>query len=80
MFEKYVHKIIGYRIPLSELLLIAVGTFLTYIGQNVSDNLGEYQESLSGNDETTQLLNADNNKLNVSVTKPPSDGPDEDKA
>lgn len=73
MFEKYVHKIIEYRIPLSGLLLIALGTFLTYIGQNVSDKLGEYQKNLSGNDETIRLLDADNSKLNVSVTKPLSD-------
>ncbi len=55
MFEKYVRKIIEYRILLSGITLIAVGTFLGYIGQNDENRFDDKPLRQSISEKTAQI-------------------------
>ncbi|MCR4291026.1 MAG: hypothetical protein NUV86_12295 [Candidatus Scalindua sp.] len=55
MFEKYVRKIIEYRILLSGIILIAVGTFLGYIGQNDGNRFNDKLLRQSISEKTSQI-------------------------
>jgi sortase (surface protein transpeptidase) len=55
MFEKYVRKIIEYRILLSGIALIAVGTFLCYIGQNEGNRFDDKPLRQSISEKTSQI-------------------------
>ena len=55
MFEKYVRKIIEYRILLSGVNLIAVGTFLGYIGQNYGNKFNDKPLRQSISEKTSQI-------------------------
>ena len=65
MFKKYVRKIIVHWITLSGFVLIAAGTFLTYIGQNTSNRFDDKQLHQSISEKTFQIdeLISSNNKL-----------------
>lgn len=55
MFEKYVRKIIEYRILLSGITLIAVGTFLGYIGQSDENRFDDKPLHQSISEKTSQI-------------------------
>ena len=65
MFNKYVRKITEHRIALSGIILIAVGTFLTFIGQDASYRFNDNQlrQTLSQKSSQTKRLVKRKNEL-----------------
>jgi len=65
MFDKYVRKIIEYRILSSGIVLIAIGTFLCYIGQNSRNRFDDKPLHQSISEKTSQIdqLVSSRNKL-----------------
>lgn len=66
MFEKYVRKVKEYRILLSGIILIAVGTFLCYVGQNEGNRFDDKPLRQNISEKTSQidkLINSKNELL-----------------